>query len=413
MPMVNMVLRNTKLALGLAIVVQGAALAAVAQAETTYNVVGWADFSGPYADVMRDWDGGRASVIRWWNDTKGTELGVKINYSAVDGRYDPAQIASLWPGILSEKKPLALLGMGGSDSAAMGPRLPEDKVPMISGGGGYGFTWKENPWLFNLRPTLAHEAAMYVDWRYSAEARTKPLRVAVVASEAAPAWVDTVNGIKSYAASSPDKLEIVDIIWTTPQPTDLTTDIFNVVNKGIDAVIVMTNSAGSVAVKRALDNVDSDVPLVLGAHNGLTATGASLGGLDKVTNTFECAATTAPVEGTEAHKLYEELHANYGLEQAWSSPMIIGMSQGLYLVNILEEAVKREGADGVTSEKLRAVILDHRVSKEQMHSVNGNIQMTNEGSFPVSGLSGYCMTVADGQLKVLDDSVVVPSLVKW
>ncbi|WP_111735268.1 ABC transporter substrate-binding protein [Roseovarius amoyensis] len=177
----------------------------------------------------------------------------------------------LQPGVLSEKKPLALLGMGGSDSAAMGPRLPEDKVPMVSGGGGYGFTWTPDPWLFNVRPTLVHEAAMYVKWRYATENRDTPLRVVVVASEAAPAWVDTVDGIKSYAVNNPDKVELIDIIWTAPQPTDMTTDIFAAVGKGIDAIIVMANTAGSVAVKTARDNVGSDVPMLAGAHNGLTA----------------------------------------------------------------------------------------------------------------------------------------------
>ncbi len=383
------------------------------QAETSYSVVGWADFSGPYADVMPDWDGGRVGVINWWNATRGKEIGVRIEYSAVDGRYDPAQIASLWPGVLSEKKPLALLGMGGSDSAAMGPRLPQDKVPMVSAGGGYGFTWTPDPWLFNLRPTLAHEAGMYAEWRVATEGRDKPLRVVVLASEAAPAWVDTVNGIKSYATHNPGKMELVDIIWTTPQPTDLTTDVFAAVGKGIDAIIVMTNTAGSVAVKRALDNVGSDVPLVTGAHNGLTAIAAAIGSADQVTNTFECAAVAAPVEEGPTYDYYRELHDKHGLDRLFSSATLIGVSQATFLVNQLEEAVRRHGVDGVTSENLRETILSHTVSKEEMHGVNGNIQMTSEGSFPVMGLSGYCMTMEDGKLKVLATDVAVPSLVKW
>lgn len=382
------------------------------QAETTYSVVGWADFSGPYADVMPDWDSGRVGVINWWNATHGMEIGVRIEYSAVDGRYDPAQIASLWPGVLSEKKPLALLGMGGSDSAAMGPRLPEDKVPMVSGGGGYGFTWTPDPWLFNVRPTLAHEAAMYVEWRYATADQDKPLRVVVIASEAAPAWVDTVDGIKSYAIRNPDKMELVDIIWTTPQPTDMTTDIFAAVGKGIDAIIVMTNTAGSVAVMTARDNVGSDVPVVAGAHNGLTAVAAAVGGAEKVTNIFECAAVAAPVEEGLAFEFYKEL-TGHGLDRRYSSPMLIGMSQATFLVNQLEEAVRRHGADGVTSENLRETILSHPVSKDEMHGVNGNVRMTSEGSFPVAGLSGYCMTMEDGKLKVLATDVAVPSLVKW
>ncbi len=398
------------LAAGLSAVLMGGT---AALAETEFVTPGWADYSGPYADIMPGWEGGRVAVIEWWNANKGKELGVKLTYKGVDGRYDPAQVASLWPGVLSEFKPVLLFGMGGADYAAMNTRLPEDKVPMISPTGGYGFTWAPNPWSFNLRPTLAHEAAMYVDWRHKSEAMTRPLRVVVVASEAAPAWVDTVNGIKSFAVGNPDKLDIVDVIWTTPQPTDLTTDIFAAVSKQIDAVIVMTNSAGSVAVKRALDNVGSDVPLVLGAHNGLTAAGAAIGGMEKLTNTFECAAMAAPVSGSEAAAFYDELHGSYGLETAWDNSTILGVSQGLFIAAIMEEAISQHGVDGLSGEKVREVIINHTVPAAAMHGLTGDMKMNNESSFPLSGLIGYCATVKDGAFAVLDGAVPVPDIPKW
>lgn len=403
-----------KLAAGLlAASLMGGAAGLPALAETQIMLPGWSDYSGPYADIMRGWEGGRVAVVGWWNATKGKELGVKLTYKGVDGRYDPAQIASLWPGVLSEFKPVLIFGMGGADYAAMKTRLPQDKVPMISPTGGYGFTWAENPWSFNLRPTLAHEAGMYVEWRRKVEGLSRPLKVVVVASEAAPAWVDTVNGIKSFAAGNPDKLKVVDVIWTTPQPTDLTSDIYAAVAKDIDAAIVMTNSAGSVAVKRALDNVGSDVPLVLGAHNGLTATGAAIGGLKKLTNTFECAAMAAPVAGTEAVAFYDELKAGYGLKTAWDSATILGVSQTLFMVNILTEAIKRNGVDGLTGQKVREVILDYTVPAADMKGFTSDMKMNNEASFPLAGLTGYCATVKDGSFTVLDGTVQIPWIKKW
>lgn len=39
--------------------------------------------------------------------------------------------------------------------------------------------------------------------------------------------------------------------------------------------------------------------------------------------------------------------------------------------------------------------------------------MTTEGSFPIAGLSGYCMTMEEGKLKVLDANVSVPTLIRW
>lgn len=82
------------------------AMPTTAFAQTNYNVASLADFTGPYADVMKNLVGGRwAKVVAWWNEEVGKGLGVKINMKDFDHRYDAAQVASLWPGIKSELKP--------------------------------------------------------------------------------------------------------------------------------------------------------------------------------------------------------------------------------------------------------------------------------------------------------------------
>ena len=88
------------------------AMPTTAFAQTNYNVASLADFTGPYADVMKNLVGGRWAVVAWWNEEVGKGLGVKINMKDFDHRYDAAQVASLWPGIKSELKPIAVLGVG-------------------------------------------------------------------------------------------------------------------------------------------------------------------------------------------------------------------------------------------------------------------------------------------------------------
>ena len=51
---------------------------------------------------------------------------MKLNYKNYETRYDAAQVASLWPGIKSELDPIAVVGLGGPDVAALSERLPED-----------------------------------------------------------------------------------------------------------------------------------------------------------------------------------------------------------------------------------------------------------------------------------------------
>jgi branched-chain amino acid transport system substrate-binding protein len=73
------------------------AIATPASAQTTYNIASLADFTGPYADIMKDLVGARRATIDWWNDEVGKGLGIRIGIKDYDCRYDAAQTASLWP----------------------------------------------------------------------------------------------------------------------------------------------------------------------------------------------------------------------------------------------------------------------------------------------------------------------------
>ena len=62
-------------------------------------------------------------------------------------------------GIKSELDPIAVVGLGGPDVAALSERLPEDKIPMFMATAAYGYAWQPDSWIFNPRPTYSHESA--------------------------------------------------------------------------------------------------------------------------------------------------------------------------------------------------------------------------------------------------------------
>ena len=84
----------------LTVTLAGAFAARDARAETSYVVPSLSDFSGPFSSVMPALGGARESVIGWWNADVGSKIGVKLVMKAYDTRFDTAQTASLWPGIL-------------------------------------------------------------------------------------------------------------------------------------------------------------------------------------------------------------------------------------------------------------------------------------------------------------------------
>src|SRR5207244_3369845 len=173
------------------------------QAQASYVVPSMSDFSGPFSTVMPSLGGARESVITWWNAEVGAKLGIKLMMKAYDTRYDTAQAASLWPGILAEK-PLIGFALGGPDTAALQQRLPNDKVVLLLASASNGFGWRPNQWVLSMRPTFVHELAGFIDWYQKNKiGGNRPVKVALVTSEASPTYADIAKGIRAYAKANP------------------------------------------------------------------------------------------------------------------------------------------------------------------------------------------------------------------
>lgn len=397
------------------VAIGAAVLAAPAKAESTYAIASIADFTGPYADIMKDMVGARRATVDWWNAEVGKGIGIKVIMKDYDGRYDAAQIASLWPGIKAELNPVVALGVGGPDVAALQGRLPADKVPMLMSTAGYGFAWKENPWIFNPRPTYGHEAAAFFEWFRASKGITGPLKVAVISSEASPAYVDIHKAIDKYAKDNPAKAEIVEIVYTEVQPTDLTTQVNRVLRKGAQLIQIQTNTAAVVATKRALQALGKkDVPIMMSSHNGLIASGKAIGGLKELEGDFEVYGMAVPTdEKTTAHDFQQMLVSKYRGTMGWNVASLMGLNQTLVSLRAIESAAKMVGADKVTGEAVRTALLKSPITSEQTFGVLPNLTYTNEAPFPTTGLTVNIGTVKDGKYSISAANAPVPILNKW
>ena len=392
-----------------------ATLTSGASAQTTYNIASIADFTGPYADIMKDLVGARRATVDWWNEEVGKGLGIKIGIKDYDGRYDAAQTASLWPGIKAELNPVAVLGVGGPDVAALQGRLPADKVPMFMSTAGYGFAWKADPWIFNPRPTYGHEAAAFFDWFRSARGIKTPLKVAIISSEASPAYVDIAKGAEKYAKENSDKVEIVETIYTEVQPTDLTTQIGRVIRKGAQVIDIQTNTAAVVATKRALQALGkSDIPIMMSSHNGLIASGKAIGGMKDLEGDYEVYGMAVPTdEKTNAHDFQQMLVAKYKSQANWSVASVMGFNQTLVALRAIEAAAKKVGADKVNGDAVRTALMATPLSGEQTFGILPNLTYTSEAPFPVSGLTVNIATIKDGKYVIATQNAPVPVINKW
>ena len=107
---------------------------ALAAGVTTYKIPVISDFTGGYAYLFKPWVPIQKAVFAWWNDTEGKKIGVNLDLKHYDGRYDPTVIASMWPGILADCKPIMGLGGGGPDIAALQQRFQRTRSPLLRHG---------------------------------------------------------------------------------------------------------------------------------------------------------------------------------------------------------------------------------------------------------------------------------------
>lgn len=398
-----------------ALLLGAATLGGTAQAQTVYNVAGLADFTGPYADIMKDMTGCRKAALDWWSEEVGKAQGVMLKIKEYDTRYDVAQVASLWPGIKSELNPVAILGVGGPEATALQQRLPNDKVALILATAGYGFAWKEGSWVFNARPTYAHEAAAFYSWLQKKSGGTAPVKLGLISSEVSPAYVDIHKGVEKFAKDNPQILEVVETIYTEAQPTDLTQQVNRLLRKGTTVLQVFNNSASVVAARRALQSLGkTNVPIVMSAHNGLLSSGKALGNLSQLEGSYEVYGMAMPTEdSTAARAFFDKLTKEYKLQSNYNSSCVMGLSQALIAARTFEQAVKNKGAKGVTGEDVRAALLSTPLPSERSFGLVPSIRYTNDAPFPTEGLAVNIGTVEDGKYRLAEQNVPVPRLNKW
>lgn len=393
----------------------GITLASGALAQTAINVAAFADFAGPYANVMGDMQGGRLAVVDWWNKEVGEKLGARIVVKTYDTRYDVAQTASLWPGIKAEVKPVLVLGLGGPDAAALQQRLPEDKVPMLFGTASYGFGWKPNQWALNVRPTYPHEAAAFIEWFRTAKLDGKrPVKVGIITSEATPAYADMAKGLQAYAKANPDKATFVEAIWTEVQPADLTLQVRRLSNAGTDVIVIQTNTAQAVATKRALQALGKNIPIVLSLHNGVLGSSKALGNPNGFAGDFEVGAIAdASEDDTPARRFYTLLQEKYGLKSGWNSMTMLGLGQSVVAVRAIEATIKAKGAANVTGENVYATLMGTKFGGAELLGVLPGVDFSPENPFPTGSAKINVATMKDGKVVRAAADAPVPSIPKW
>jgi branched-chain amino acid transport system substrate-binding protein len=395
-----------------------ATAAGAATAEVEYKVPVLSDFSGPFADVTKHLVS-REAVIKWWNENDGKKLGIKLTMKNYDTRYDATVVASMWPGILAEMKPIIGLGLGGADVSALQQRLPNDKVPLIYFTPGYGFGWVPNQWVFNVRTTYVHEWTAGLLWYAAQNPQKRPLKVASLSSQSSPAFVDIVKGMEKYIKTVLEPKGIATVVateWVDMQPVDISSQMKKIIDAKADLILLVTNTPMAAAAMRAMQLHSVNIPTLASHLHSMWALGQAMKSYapwegHMVVNGI--ASTTD--KNSKAWQFYQVLAKGYGLPADWNPLSMLGISQGLLAVRAVEHAARRVGADKLTGQAVFDALLSDEFTEDELMGVVPARKFSKEAPFPLQGGKVRVEWVKDGKYEVATPNwLTIPSdIAKW
>jgi branched-chain amino acid transport system substrate-binding protein len=384
-----------------------------------YEIPAIADFSGPYADVMKQILPVRSAIITWWNDTEGKKLGVKLVTKNYDTRYDPSVTASVWPGIAA-KHPIVGFGVGGADAAALQQRLPVDKIPIFYPTASYGYVWLPNQWIFHSLPTYAHEDIAVVNWYIKQHPEKRPVKIATMTSPSAPAYIDIVNGTKKYIR---DKLEpqglakLVAEEWIDMQPVDITSQMKNLVEKKTDLVIGILNTTMAGAYIRAQQSLGVNIPTIASPFHTIWPLAMAMKSYEPWEGHYVVSAHFSSVmkEG-KAFDFYRMLTQKYGLDPKFWNPIAeLAYIQAILLVRAVEHAAEKVGGANLTGQAVYDTMFEKPFTEEELMGILPTLSFTKAAPFSTKDMKVMIATVKGGKYQLAAPGwVPVPNdLEKW
>ena len=379
-----------------------------------YTVTCSVDYTGPYGVIMPQFETSREAFFAWWNETKGKELGITVKSKAYDMRYDPSVVASTWPGILTGDKPIAHMGLGGPDVAALMKRLPDDKVPMIMSTATYGFIWLPDMWVFQPRPTYAHEAAGFFNWVHQNQIKDRPIKIGSISSKVAPAYVDMIDGLESFCTATP-WAECVGTEWIQMKPVSLVSEVRRLSRKKPDFIWIPTNTTHVIGTIKAQKELSIHIPILGATHDGLQMSTVASKDINLLEGHYDSGAVDPAVDpNVPGAKIYDEYCKKLGLETAWNVVAVQAAIMEIMTLRAVERAAAAVGADNITGEAMYNAMYAAPFTEDDLLGLASTLTFTKEAPFSTQDLKVKATTIKDGkQMLVSDDWIPVPAIPKW
>jgi branched-chain amino acid transport system substrate-binding protein len=331
----------------------GSLAVSAASAQETYRIVSLLDYSGPFASRGTPVEQMQRLLVDWYNETRGAERGVVLQFDPVDTGYDQARTVQAYERAIQDPSMIGIVTFGSPNVIAIQNRLPENRIPAVHGGPSYSLM-QPGSWVFTPLGDYARYYAAAVEWRLQSWTSSSPLKVAFVTFDGSSGR-DWAGGLAPRL--EPLNAELVLTEFISPRALDVAVNVERVIDSEPDMVIVAGTDQLQPLILTELHANGFDMTKVVNSqHEGLGLL-ALLGVAPEVyEGTYEVTSENYADQTTEAYKLYESRKAAYNTR--WSADTLLHFPSTVVLLDAIDRAVVAAGGARITGADVHAQIVN-------------------------------------------------------
>lgn len=300
---------------------------------TTYKIAGYLDYSGAQGNRGPGVEATADLVLDWWNETKGKELGARLEFLPYDTAYTPAKTVEVHRRAIAEENLVGILGFGSPALLGVKEQLQSDQLPMVLSGPSY--TFMSGPgWGFGPMGDLGAAWASGVEYRLAAFPGPGPMKVANVTFDGSSGH-DFVESADKILARNPRVSVVLDEFVPT-SATSVGINVDRVIAAQPDVVVIGTTDALQPLLLNELKARGFDMSKVMTSSFVSLAT---LQGLGVAPTTLDGVGEVTPLRGvdkqSEAYTIFSERAERFKAQ--WTNQN----QQAMVSMFVLTEAIER------------------------------------------------------------------------
>jgi branched-chain amino acid transport system substrate-binding protein len=269
-------------------------------------------------------------------------------------------------------------------------------------------------WVFQPRPTYAHEGAGFFSWVHQNQIADRPIRIGAINSKVSPAYVDMIDGIVSFCDATP-WAEFVGAEWVQMKPVSLISEVRRLSRKNPDFIWIATNTTHVIETIKAQKELGLKIPVVAATHNGVQLCTKASGDINLLEGNYDSGACDPGIDlNLPAPKIVNAYKDKLGLKGTWDIVAVQATIMNLLTLRAVERAAEMVGAENINGEAMYNAMYVKPFTEKELLGLTSTLTFTKEAPFSTKNLKVKASTIKDGkQILVSKDWISVPDIPKW